>query len=103
LDYLNVAWSEERLIAEEAKEIDGIVYHISRWTDERFFYKKIVIENMPAGQAEFVEQVAKFGLDDFACLFERNGLQIKKVFGDYGLGEYNSGTSPRMILVAGKA
>jgi SAM-dependent methyltransferase len=102
LDYLNVAWSEERLIAEEAKEIDGIVYHISRWTDERFFYKKIVIENMPAGQAEFVEQVAKLGLDDFDCLFERNGLQIKKVFGDYGLGEYNSGTSPRMILVAGK-
>ena len=103
LDYLNVAWCEERLIAEETKEIDGIVYHISRWTDERFFYKKIVIENMPAGQAEFVEQVAKFDLDDFACLLERNGLQIKKVFGDYGLGAYSSETSPRLILVAGKA
>lgn len=103
LDYLNVAWCEERLIAEEAKEIDGIVYHISRWTDERFFYKKIVLENMPAGQAEFVEQVAKFDLDNFARLFERNGLQVKKVYGDYGLGAYKSGTSPRLIMVAGKA
>ena len=102
LDYLNVAWCEERLIAEEAKEIDGIVYHISRWTDERFFYKKISIENMPVGQAEYIEQVAKFNVGDFDYLFERNGLQIKKVYGDYDLEEYNSRTSPRMILVAGK-
>ena len=103
LDYLNVAYSEERLVAEEAKEIDGIVYHISRWTDEQFFYKKIAIENRAAGQSEFVEQVAKFDLNDFDYLFEQNGLQLEKVYGDYSLGEYNSSASPRMILVAGKA
>jgi len=102
LDYLNVAWCEDRLVAEETKEIDGIVYHISRWTDEKFFYKKIAIENMPSGQSEFVEQVAKFELNDFDYMFERNGLKLEKVYGDYRLNEYDSGGSPRMILLAEK-
>ena len=102
LDYLNVAWCEDRLVAEETKEIDSIVYHISRWTDEQFFYKKIVIENMPSGQSEFVEQVAKFDLNAFDFMFERNGLILEKVYGDYRLNEYDSITSPRMILLAKK-
>jgi SAM-dependent methyltransferase len=102
LDYLNAAWCEERLVVEETKEIDGIIYHISRWTDERFFYKKIAIENMPVGQSEFIEQVAKFDLNDFDDMFTQNGLKLDKVFGDYRLDEYDAVTSPRMILVAKK-
>ena len=102
LDYLNVGFAEQRLVAEEAKEIDGIIYHISRWTDEKFFYKKIVIDNMPVSQSEFIEQVAKFDLNDFDYLFERNGLQLEKVYGDYNLNEYDSKSSPRMILLGRK-
>jgi hypothetical protein len=99
LDYLNVSWAEERLVPEEVKEIDGIVYHISRWADDKFFYKKIVIENIPDGlPSEFVEQVAKFDLNDFDYMFDRNGLQIQKVYGDYDLNEYDSKKSPRLIL-----
>ena len=100
LDYLNVTWCEDRLVTEETKEIDGIVYHISRWSDEKFFYKKIVIENMPAGHSEFVEQVAKFDLNAFEYMFEQNGLKLVKVYGDYQLNEYNTVSSPRMILLA---
>ena len=103
LDYLNVAWCVGRLVAEETKEIDGIIFHISRWTDEKFFYKKIAIENMPAGHSEFVEQVAKFDLNAFEYMFERNGLKLEKVYGDYQLNEYSSVNSPRMILVAKKS
>jgi hypothetical protein len=33
---------------------------------------------MPAGQSEFVEQVAKFGVNDFDYMFERNGLILDK-------------------------
>ena len=102
LDYLNVAWSQQRLVAEETKEIDGIIYHISRWTDEQFFYKKIVIENMPAGHSEFVEQVAKFDVNDFDYMFEQNGLKLEKIYGDYQLNEYDSAASQRMILLAKK-
>jgi SAM-dependent methyltransferase len=102
LDYLNVGFAEQRLVAEEAKEIDGIIYRISRWTDEKFFYKKIMIDNMPASQSEFIEQVAKLDLNDFDYLFERNGLQLEKVYGDYSLNEYDGKSSPRMILMGRK-
>ena len=102
LDYLNVDFAEQHLVAEEAKEIDGIVYHISRWTDEKFFYKKIMIGNMDGIQSEFIEQVAKFDLNDFGYLFERDGLQLEKVYGDYSLNEYDSKSSPRMILMGKK-
>ena len=102
LDYLNVPWCEDRLVIEETKEIDGIIYHISRWTDQQFFYKKIAIEDMPLGQSEFVEQVAKFNLSDFDDMFERNGLKLEKVYGDYRLNEYDTVASPRMILLAKK-
>jgi len=102
LDYLNVGFAEQHLVAEEAKEIDGIIYLISRWTDENFFYKKIRIDNMSGSQSEFIEQVAKLDLDDFGYLFERNGLQLEKVYGDYRLNEYNSENSPRLILMGRK-
>ena len=102
LDYLNVGFAEQRIVAEEAKEIDGIIYRISRWTDEKFFYKKIRIDNMPGSQSEFIEQVAKLDLNDFDYLFERNGLQLEKVYGDYRLNEYDSKSSPRMILMGRK-
>ena len=55
---------------------------------------------MPAGQSEFVEQVAKFDLNDFDYMFERNGLKLEKIYGDYRLNEYDNVASPRMILLA---
>jgi hypothetical protein len=61
-----------------------------------------VIDNIPASQSEFIEQVAKFDLNDFDYLFERNGLQLEKVYGDYNLNEYDSKSSPRMILLGRK-
>jgi SAM-dependent methyltransferase len=102
LDYLNVGFAEQHLVAEEAKELDGVVYHISRWMDKKFLYKKIVIDNVPASQSEFIEQLVKFDLDDFNYMFERSGLQLEKVYGDYSLNEYDSERSPRMILIGRK-
>lgn len=40
LDYMNIYYTEKRLIAEEEKEIDGIIYRITRWTDDKYFLKK---------------------------------------------------------------
>lgn len=104
LDYLNVPFSEKNLVPFETKEIDGVIYHIEKWTDKRSFFKKIIVGNMQQEQAvEFIEQVAKFTIADFDVMFKRNGLQITKIFGDYELNAYNSETSPRLILVGRKA
>lgn len=97
MDYLNVKYSEDHLIANEEKEIDGIVYHISRWSDSNHFYKKIAVD-----QFEFIEQVEKLRLEDFDILFKKNGLKLMRVFGDYTLGNYDPDISPRLVMVAEK-
>lgn len=99
MDYLNVKYSEDHVTGNEKKEIDGVVYHITRWSDSTHFYKKIVVEQ---GKFEFIEQVEKLRLDDFDILFKKNGLKLKKVFGDYRLGGYDPDFSQRMIMVAEK-
>jgi SAM-dependent methyltransferase len=103
MDYLNVPFAEENLVPLERKQIDGIIYHIERWREERFFFKKITIENMQGEKPiEYIEQVARFSLFDFDLMFKRNGLQIQKLFGDYDMNQYNSETSPRLIMLVKK-
>jgi SAM-dependent methyltransferase len=103
MDYLNVKYSEDHLSSGEKKEIDGIVYHITRWSDSTHFYKKIEVNKLlEEGIFEFTEQVEKLRLGDFDILFKKNGLKLKKVFGDYKLGNYDPDLSPRLIMVAEK-
>jgi hypothetical protein len=103
MDYLNVNLAEQKLVVAETKEIDGIIYRINRWSDEKFFFKKIIIETVHQHQPiEFVEQVSKFSVAEFDSMFKRNGLRIQKLFGDYSLNEYDIDTSPRLIMVAKK-
>jgi len=103
LDYLNVNYSEDNQVDNEEKEIDGIIYHITRWNDTTHFYKLIEIDNIQAeGKFEYMEKVEKLRLVDFDILFKRNGLKLKKVFGDYSLNEYDPEYSPRLIMVVEK-
>jgi SAM-dependent methyltransferase len=103
LDYLNVRYAEARLTAEEFKEIDGTTYRLTRWTDARHFYKRIVVDDGTRDPLEFVERVARFTLEDFERMCAPHGLRIEEVLGDYRLRPYDSETSPRMILVARKS
>ena len=103
LDYMNARHIEERLVPSEQKEIDGIHYHITRWMDDKFIYKKIIIDSEQAGEPfENVEQVARFTLDDFNRMFYINGLEVEEVFGNYGLDNFDLNSSPRLIMVVKK-
>ena len=103
MDYINAAYAEKRLTASEEKDIDGIVYHISRWTDDEHIFKKISIDEELFGRPlEYTEQVRKFSLSDFEYMFGRNGLEVINVFGEYQLNEYDEETSPRIIMIAKK-
>jgi len=101
MDYINSTYSEKKLVPAEQKEIDGIVYNITRWTNDTHFFKKIRIENL-GNPVEHVERVKKFSVADFKNLFHYNGLHLEKVYGDYYLNEYDTQTSPRLILKAKK-
>lgn len=102
MDYINAAYAEKKLVAIETKETDGIIYHISRWSDDTHFFKKIVIDLQKGEPFEYTEQVKKFSVAELEQMFNRHGLELQQLYGDYSLNEYHSETSPRIILIAKK-
>ena len=103
LDYLNVDHVQKHLVAHETIERDGVCYTLSRWSDDRAFFKRISIADGPGRPTvEHVERVAKLTLGDFQRLFGLCGLQIEEAYGDYELGRFEAATSPRLIVVAAK-
>lgn len=99
MDFLNVEKVKNSLIKEEVKTIDGIEFHIKREIKNGFILKHIsfIAENK---QHSYTEQVKFLTLDKMQSYFEKAGLKIKHVFGDYALNEFNTNTSDRLILVA---
>lgn len=103
IDYLNVHYAENHLKSKSSLKINDVDYHISRWYDERFFYKKIVVDDKKSERfVQYHEKVAKFSLGDFIDMLSFQQMQVQEVFGDYAFGSYNVNTSPRMILIARK-
>jgi len=103
LDYLNVHYAEDRLVHKSQKEINGVIYYLTKWYDETHFYKRIVIEDENRKDPlEFVERVAKFSLGDFNDMFAFHQLQVQEVYGNYEMDAYNVKESPRLIMIARK-
>jgi SAM-dependent methyltransferase len=103
MDYLNVACKNLQTTDEYQTTINDCSYHIKKWKDNRFLYKQISVQDPSIQQTfEFTEKVAVFSLQDFNKMFEKNGLVITEVFGDYALGSFNIEESPRLIMVAQK-
>jgi SAM-dependent methyltransferase len=103
IDYLNSHFAEERLVRDETKNISGTSYDIHRWDDEKFFYKRIRIEDATlTTPMEFTEQVNKFSFGDFNDMLAYQGMQVMEVFGDYNLDPYDVKKTPRLIIVARK-
>lgn len=103
IDYLNVHYTEDHLIRNEEKTINGTTYELHRWHDETHFYKKIIIHDSLVHESlEFIEKVAKFSFGDLNEMLSYRGLQVQEVFGDYELGNYDVRSKPRLIIVAKK-
>ncbi len=103
LDFLNVQYAEEHLVAESKKEIDGVVFNIKRWADDKHLYKKIFIEDKNINHnCEHTERIAKILPEDFSKMFEKYGLKIEEMFGDYELNPFDEKKSPRLIMIAKK-
>lgn len=104
IDYLNPHYVETHLVYKSEIQNNQVNFIITRWLDEDYFYKKIVVEDEENLHEPLVytEKVAKFSLGDFNDMLSFQGLQIQEVFGDYQLGPYDVNLSPRMILLARK-
>ncbi|MBC7650133.1 MAG: class I SAM-dependent methyltransferase [Deinococcales bacterium] len=104
IDYLNVHYAEDKLQKSFTKSFDEVTFHVSKWHDERHFFKQIQVTEAShiSPKHLFTERVAKFSLGDFTDMLAYQKMQVQQVFGDYQLGNYDIHKSPRMIIVAKK-
>ncbi len=103
MDYLNIAYVERNMTHQEVKTIDDIQFTITKWYDDNFFYKKIIIDDSKKETPQiYTEKVARFTLKNFEKLFENQGMEIIKTFGEYNLSEYIEKDSSRLIMIAKK-
>jgi SAM-dependent methyltransferase len=103
MDYLNSKHVSRHLEPTSKIEKGNIHFSITRWVDEKYFYKKIGIEDADKGRNfTFMEKVANFRHSDFERMFTLAGFKIHEIFGDYRLQEYDENDSPRMIMIAKK-
>ncbi len=101
LDYLNVQYSLDHFVPESVKDIDGVIYHLYKWYDETHFYKRILIEDHALEKPlEYTEKVARFTLEDFNGMFDREGLRVGQVYGSYTMEPFDRKESPRLLLIA---
>lgn len=98
IDFMNSNYVIENLVGDDIKTVEGIDFHQKRYVKEGYIIKDInfVAEGE---QFEFQERVKAFTLQDFEILFEKAGVHLLDVFGDYKLHKYHAKTSERMIMI----
>ncbi|RNI23679.1 SAM-dependent methyltransferase [Rufibacter latericius] len=101
IDFMNTPRVINRLVAKETKEVDGLVFHITRRVEMGFIIKTITFEDK--GQPyEFIERVRALQYQEFLDYFQMAQLRLADVFGDYQLGPYDPEKSERMIFILKK-
>lgn len=103
IDYLNVQFAEDKLIAKTEQNFNDVHYTIEKSHDKTHFYKTIDINDTKKKlQKRYTEKVAKFFMADFEQMLAHQSLRIAHIFGDYALSAYDAKQSPRMIIIAKK-
>ncbi|MGM0477586.1 MAG: class I SAM-dependent methyltransferase [Bacteroidota bacterium] len=101
IDFMNVEKSIANLVPSETKTIDGIEFSIRRTFDGDYIKKDIAFEDN--GQSfQFQERVQALRPADFEALFEKAGLEVKEVYGDFSLRPFDPATSDRLIYICEK-
>jgi SAM-dependent methyltransferase len=98
MDFMNVSLAMDKLITQEDKEVDGILFHLQRKIENGFIIKDIKFQDQ-GENFHFQERVRTFNLDYFENLGKKVGFSLNNVFGDYQLHPFNEKHSPRLILI----
>lgn len=99
-DFLNPAYVQANLVPSDAERREGIEIEQHRTLTNGRIVKEIILRRN-GQEHRFSESVQLLALNDFRRLYERAGLEIEAVFGDYYGRQYES-ESPRMILLSRK-
>lgn len=98
IDFMNANYVINNLVAEDTKTVEGITFHQKRSVKNGYIVKNISFE-IDGEQYNFEERVKALTLDDFNRLFEKAGVYLLDVFGDYKLKKYHPETSERLIMI----
>ena len=99
LDYFNTQWVLDTLKKDYIQTTSGIDFHIKKRVIDGHVIKKIAF-HADGEDFKFQEKVRLFTLKDFQLLFDKAGLKIVDLFGDYQLNPFNEKTSKRLIIKA---
>ena len=98
IDFMNVPFVLENLIADETKTVDEIDFHLKRYLKDGFIIKEIdFVDN--GKKFHFEEKVRSLTLDDFKNMMDKAGIYLLDTFGDYKLKKYHKNTSERLIMI----
>ena len=98
IDFLNTEYVIDSLIPEETKIIDDITFNLKRFVENGYIIKDISF-TFEGNDYKFQERVKAFTLNDFETMFEKAGLQLLDIFGDYKLGKFYEKQSERLIMI----
>ena len=98
MDFMNVDKVIPNLVAEETKEVDGIVFQMKRRYEDGFIIKDIAFE-ADGEQHHYTERVRALRLEDFERMMNENDIYLLDVFGDYKLRKFYRNESDRLIMI----
>jgi SAM-dependent methyltransferase len=98
IDFMNAHQVMENLIPAETKEVEGITFHIRRFTQNGFIIKEINFEDKGCSY-HFTEKVRAYTLEDFQRMMQEAGIYLLDTFGDYKLKKFHKNTSERLIMI----
>jgi len=101
IDFMNAHKVISNLVLTEKKEIEGVVFNITRKVENGFIVKTIKF-NDEGQDFEYQEKVQALQVSDFEKYLKNTNFSIYKVAGDYNLGNFDLENSNRLILFAKK-
>ncbi len=98
IDFMNVDFIIENLVAQEKKTVEHIDFHIKRYVKNNFIYKEIRFTDNNEDYF-FTEKVQAISLNDFQEYFKKANITLLDIFGDYKLNKFDKKNSERLILI----
>jgi len=98
IDFMNSDFVINNLVSEDIKTVEGIHFKQQRSLKDGYIVKDISF-SAEGEYFQFQERVKAITLQDFETLFEKAGVYLLDVFGDYKLRKFDSKTSERLVMI----
>ncbi|GAB5399621.1 MAG: class I SAM-dependent methyltransferase [Aureisphaera sp.] len=98
IDFLNVEFVRENLVANEIKHVDDITFHMEKEVSKDHIIKHITFD-VDGRSQKFTEKVRALSLKDFMEYFKEAKAELLYSFGDYNLTPFHPNSSERLILI----